>query len=515
MRFKKLLLLCGSLLSINTYAADAPKKNILFIAFDDLKPALGCYGDTSVKSPNIDQLASRGITFTNAHCQQAVCGPSRASIMSGLYPDTTRVWDLKTKWRDMNPDIISIPQFFKDQGYETVATGKIFDYRSVDNMNDMDAQSWTIPFNAKAFHGPLSSSEGYANPETKLAQKRFKEKLAKTSTPPEKASIIANEWGINKKPYFEVEESTHDESYADGKIKNHALELLDQLANKEKPFFLGVGFKKPHLPFNAPKKYWDLYDPEKLELAPFQQKAKNDANWGYHGFGELRMYTPIPVSGPLDKATQRNMIHGYYACVSYVDTLFGQILNKLEALEIADDTIVILWGDHGWHLGDHGLWCKHTNLEQATRSPLIIFDPSMAKKGLKSASPVEFTDVFPTLVDLAGYEVPTHLQGKSLKPIYEDPEYLVREAALSQFPAGKKHMAYSIRSKRYRYIEWEKKNFYEDQISKAIVHQQLFDYETDPLETVNLAKDPKYKEVLASMVQLMNEKRTKGYIISK
>ena len=511
---KNLFLSTCALVVGMSFTAEA-KKNIIFVAFDDLKPILGCYGDKMVKSPNIDKLAQQGITFTNAHCQQAVCGPSRASIMSGLYPDTTQVWDLKTKWRDINPDILSIPQFFKNQGYETAGTGKIYDYRSVDSMKEMDAPSWTIPFDQNPFHGPLGKTQGYAKPETALEQKRFKEKLAETNTPPAKAALIANEWKINSKPFYECETNTTDDSYADATIVKHGLELMETLAKKDKPFFLGIGFKKPHLPFNAPKKYWDLYDESDIELHPFQQKARDGGGMGYHNFGELRMYTPIPVSGPLDEATQRKMIHGYYACVSYVDALFGQILDKLEALQIADNTIVVVWGDHGWHLGDHGLWCKHTNLEQATRSPLIIFDPSMSAKGLKASAPVEFVDVFPTLVDLADFEIPSHLQGKSLKPIYEDPEFSVREAALSQFPAGQKIMGYSIRTKRYRYSEWEEKHFMSDKKARGFFNPLLFDYEKDPMETVNLANDPAYAEVLKEMKQLMAEKREAAYIISK
>ena len=435
------------------------KKNILFIAVDDLKPNLGCYGDDFAISPNIDKLAEEGTIFTNNQCQQAVCGPSRASLLTGYRPDRTKVWDLHTLIRDKNPDIVTLPQYFKQHGYETTGTGKIFDPRSVDDK--LDEPSWSIPY----------------------------------------SDIHGSRWMVSSDHVSTESSEIAEEEYTDGLIAAKGMELMENLANGTKPFFLAVGFKKPHLPFVAPKKYWDLYNRDSVQIAAFQKHAKNSPSYVYNNGGELRNnYVDIPKSGniPIDK--QKELIHGYYACVSFIDAQVGKLLDKLEAFGLKDSTIIILWGDHGWHLGDHAQWTKHTNFEQATRAPLIITVPGI-QGGKTGSSPSEFVDIFPTLCELAGIEIPSDRAGTSLLPILNNQGTRVKDYAVSQFKKGG-YEGYTIRTDRYRYTEWLDLDYRKGikPYSKDIVHdRELYDYIKDPLETKSLIYDENYQSVLDSM----------------
>lgn len=435
--------MCSTLFSAN-------KPNILFIAVDDLKPELGAYGNTQVKSLSIDKLAQYSTVFTNAHCQWAVCGPSRASLMTGLYPESTGVMDLKTPMRSVNPDILTLPQHFKNSGYFTAATGKIYDPRCVDGRVKDDEASWSIPYKTLDY-GKIKLKDG----------KRFA-----------LAPDIA------------------DEDLTDGQILLNGLELLDQAQKQEKPFFLAVGFKKPHLAFVAPKKYWDLYDRESLILPQFRDKAEGASEYGWHDSNELRSYDGIPKKGPIPMELQKEAYHGYLACVSYIDALVGRLLQDLEKRNLKDNTIVVLWGDHGFHLGDHDMWGKHTNLEQATRSPLIISIPG--QKAEQSNTPAELMDIFPTLCDAAGLEVPEVLQGDSLLAVIQGKEKQHQNGAISFFKS-KGAKGYSYRTIQYRYIEWIKSNQVE-----AI---ELYDYQNDPEEKVNLANNPEYAELITELKQ--------------
>ena len=439
----------------------AVKPNVLFIAIDDLKPMMGCYGDREIKTPNIDRLAKSGLVCMNNHCQKAVCGPSRASLLTGMRPDYTKVWDLKTRMRDVNPDILTIPQYFKQNAYTSIGMGKILDYRCCDGYSTQDKVSWSKPF--------MQVEDG---------------KYALKKTDPD-----------NKKPSIECADVS-DNDYFDGRLADKAVEVIEGLSKSDVPFFLAVGFKKPHLPFTAPKKYWDMYDREQFKIHPFQERSKNAPDIGYHNFSEMRNgYSDIPKEGDLSVEKQLELIHGYHASVSFVDAQVGKVLDELKRRRLAENTIVVLWGDHGWHLGDHGLWCKHTNFEQATRSPLIFRAPGIKAKG-KTSSPTEFIDIFPTLCELSGLPVPSHLQGVSLKPLFGNPEKVLKEAAVSQFQCGSKIMGYAFRDRRYRYLVWQKKKFYEGEIGGPIHAEVLYDYEKDPMETVNVAKEPEYKEVV-------------------
>lgn len=488
-----------------TGQSDRP--NILFIAVDDLKPMLGIYGDTTIQTPNIDRLGAAGTVFTNAHCQQAVCGPSRASLLTGKLPDTIKVWDLKTKIRPNNPGIQTLPEFLKNQNYETAAVGKIFDPRSVDGRVKHDANSWSISY-IPSWNIPKDASagknvQGYFNPGTLAAGAAA---AAAGISDYGEVTAFLKEQGAT--PAFESVE-VPDDAYDDGAFTAHALNLMDRMAAGNKPFFLAVGYKKPHLPFNAPTTYWNLYDRASIDLAPFQERAEGTPSLAYHDGNELRSYSGIPKQGPLPEDLQRDLIHGYMACVSYIDTLIGRLLDGLEERGLAENTIVVLWGDHGWHLGDHGLWCKHSNFEQATRSPLILTAPGKPA-GQISAAPVELMDLFPTLTDLAGLETPQDLQGTSLRPILADASATVKPAARSQFPRGRL-MGYALRTDRYRYVAWVVAPTKQGAPAGTdIQHEELYDYEVDALETRNLATAPEYANTLNQLRALFQQGYAQG-----
>jgi arylsulfatase A-like enzyme len=500
--------------SAGTEKKNIEKPNILFIAIDDLKPILGCYGDTLVKTPNMDKLAARGMVFVQNYCQQAVSGPTRASLMTGKRPDYTKVWDLKTRMRDVNPDILTIPEYFKQQGYISAGIGKIYDPRCIDNYKDQDKPSWSIPYfdvpDQYYYNNQPPAFDYYQNPETRKEVKKFLD--------------IAKEQGIkgNKLRSFvlsHVMPSTEcmdlpDNAYVDGAAADRAVNILADLAGEKKPFFFAVGFHRPHLPFVVPKKYWDLYTRDEMPLAKFQEHAKNSPEIAYTNSFELRSYTDIPPLASftdlkinrigLPENEQKKLIHGYYASVSYADAQVGKVLHALDSLGLEKNTIIVLWGDHGWHLGDHDLWCKHTNFEQAARAPLLISVPGM-KPG-KTNSLTEFVDIFPTLCDLSNLKTPANLDGKSLLPLIKKPESSIMEYAVSQFP-HEGSMGYSIRTERYRLTYWMKKGFRSSSpfSNDLIVAKELYDYKTDPLETVNVVNDKKYSKTVVMMEAFMSE----------
>jgi iduronate 2-sulfatase len=510
-------------LCMTTLRAQEKKLNVLFIAVDDLKPVLGCYGEKLVKTPNIDRLAKRGTIFMMNYCQQAVSGPTRASLMTGRRPDYTKVWDLATKMRDVNPDILSMPQYFISKGFQTAGIGKIYDPRCVDD--DLDKQSWSIPYyKGSDIYFPKSTGKpemGYQLAETKALINKFRSEGQKKGF---KGSELTDFVGKNVKPSVECAD-VPDNAYFDGANALHARDILVQLSKGSKPFFLAVGFLKPHLPFVAPKKYWDLYKRNEMPLAPFREKAKNGPDIGYHTAAELYAYSDIPplasfsdqkvgMDLPVDK--QKELIHGYYAATSYTDAQLGIILNTLDSLGLSKNTIIVLWGDHGWHLGDHNLWCKHTNFEQATHAPLLISSPDI--KPSVTYSPSEFVDIFPTLCDLLDLNIPTDLDGKSLVPVMKDPAKSVKDFAVSQYPRpGNKienarlgwskgeYMGYSIRTQQYRYTVWMKDFFRTDKPFKKemIASSELYDYKKDPNETINVVNEKEYASVSRDMYNNM------------
>jgi iduronate 2-sulfatase len=431
----------------------AEKPNILFIAVDDLKPALGCYGDKTVLTPHIDRMAARGTVFTKAYCQWPVCGPSRASLMTSLRPEANGVMDLKTNVRAKDPNVLTLPQHFMAHGYTTAGCGKIYDPRCVDNKKDCDKPSWSIPFVVPKSTGVGETEHGDGTP-------------------------------------FAASPDSTDAEQTDGQIALTGIGLMKKLAADNKAFFLAVGFKKPHLPFIAPKKYWDLYQREKLPLAQHQGGIANDSSYAMHDSPEFRSFGGVPKEGAISEATAREAIHGYYACVSFIDAQIGLLMQQLDELKLTENTLIVLWGDHGFHLGDHSMWGKHSTLEAAARVPLIIIPP--AGSAMKqNTSPVEFTDIFPTLCTLSALPVPSQLQGRSLEPLMTGKASSVREGALTVFK-NKGASAYSYRTARYRYTEWINK-------FGKVAATDLFDYETDPLETKNLATDPAQAAVIEKL----------------
>ena len=516
-----LLFISTLLISGGLAAQPVSKPNVLFIAADDLKPLLNCYGETGMKTPNIDRLAKMGTVFLNNYCQLAVCAPSRTSIMTGQRPDYTRVWDLKTMMRDMNPDILTMPQYFRQQGYVTSGIGKINDNRAVDKQQD--APSWSVPYEfvtpndyAKGYKPPRNNY--YQAPETlKLLDEVERRADAKRLAGKDRSDYLNK----NRGPAVESAEIPND-AYSDGAVANRAVATLAQLAQNKQPFFYAVGFIRPHLPFVAPKKYWDMYDPAAIKLADYQQFAKNSPEFAYQPSEELTNaylqtngerypegYAPKPAD------MQRELIRGYYASVSYMDALVGQLLDALEQQGLAKNTIVVLWGDHGWHLGDHGIWCKHTNFEQATRAPLLIAAPSY-KGGQKVAGFSEFVDVFPTLTDLMGLKTPDGLAGKSLVPMLKNPAVIIKKYAQSQYPRQNKEaapnsnghlMGYALRTERYRYVAWFAQDFASSKILPTAkpVAVELYDYQKDPNETVNVTNDAAYRSAAREHRNLLTD----------
>jgi arylsulfatase A-like enzyme len=436
----------------------AARPNILLIAVDDLKPLLGVYGQPQVRSPHIDRMAARGAVFLNAACQFPVCGPSRASLLTGLRPEATGVLDLRTKMRDVRPEVVTLPQHFKQHGYATAGIGKIFDPRCVDSRQQGDAISWTVPYAENPAGGSTQVADG--------------EKGAVTGSP-----------------------DLPDEAFVDGRIAARGIEQLREFARGPAPFFLAVGFKKPHLPFIAPKRYWDLYDRNGLALAPFQEPAADHSGYGYWNSQEIRGYDGVPKEGPFAPALQRELIHGYLACISWVDELVGRLVAELERLQLDRNTLIVLWGDHGFHLGDHGLWGKHTAFEEAVRAPLIVVDPRVGQPR-RVVSPVEFIDIFPTLCELAGLPRPEQLQGLSLAANLHDETRQVRRASTAIYKS-RGAFGYSVRTTRYRYIEWI------DTKDARTVGRDLFDFESDPTGRRNLASDPAHAGVVSELAGLL------------
>jgi arylsulfatase A-like enzyme len=497
------LLLAGPFAAAPAQAnPDGPKKNVLFIAVDDLKPLLGCYGDNIAKTPNIDELAKRGAIFTHSYCQQSVSGPTRASLLTGMCPDRTKVWDLQTLIRDKNPDVVTLPQHMKGSGYETAGIGKIYDPRSVDKKQDKP--SWSSYIKCENFYNPNYGEPAlsyYQDPETKKLYKKYEEEAIAQGVEKRKIRDYIQD---RVRPSVEAA-NVPDDAYMDGAIALGAIDYINS-SKHDKPFFLAVGFKHPHLPFCAPQKYWDLYKRSEMPLAQYRKKAVGSPDFAYHTSPELQAYTDIPslisfsdienAILPDDKA--RELIHGYYAAISYIDAQVGMVVEALRKKGLDKNTVIVLWGDHGWHLGDHGLWNKHTNFEQATHTPLIIVDPSI--KPSKVDAPVEFLDIYPTLCDLTGVSKPSHLDGTSVVELMKNPndQKSHKKYAVSQYPRNNKLMGYSIRDSRYRYtvwVEWKNKvsNFSN---VKAV---ELYDYDKDPLETKNLVKEKGYQKALKQM----------------
>ena len=459
-------------------SADSPP-NVLFIAADDLRLELNCYGQTHVQSPNFDRLASEGILFDRAYCQQAVCHPSRASLMTGKLPDTLGITNLSTDLRVAAPEVVTLPQHFRQHGYVAESYGKIFHNG---HGHHGDPGSWSVPPHR------FGNGQQYMLKENREARRLNREKLAKA----EAAGRRLN--GPKNGPAFESARDAYA-GYSDGAMMQNARRGLKRLAAGSQPFLLAVGFAKPHLPFNAPEEFWSLYERKNLRLPgnPFPPVGAPD--FALHTNGELRSYSGIPRQGDVGDELTMELRHGYYACVSYIDKLLGDLLRDLDELELRERTIIVFWSDHGFKLGEHSLWHKHTNFELDCRVPFIISAPGY-RSGRRTGALVELLDIFPTLCDLAGLPNPGDLEGTSLRPILEDTKAAVRPFARSQYPRGRV-MGYAIKTDRYRYVEWTNTK------SGEVVAKELYDHFSDGEENLNQAENASYQSELPRLSALV------------
>jgi iduronate 2-sulfatase len=485
--------------ALSAQAANRP--NVLFVAVDDMRPEIGCYGNPEIHTPNFDAFAKTGTTFLKAYCQAAVCAPSRASVMTGLRPDTTRVWDLRGKFRMNMPDVVTIPQHFHKFGYHTVSMGKIFHNHMPDRVSfdEPDLRP------AKYMTSELIDRE----PESFYHDEELNRELAEVRKRrlAENPNRYADGWA-----YGVATESfdAPDNQFYDGAQTDLAIEKMRELKAEDKPFFLALGYYRPHLPFVAPKKYWDLYERDKLSLADNPYLPKNSPVMAMNSMYELRgcydlEFVKHPSEFSLDEATARRLKHGYYASVSFVDACFGKLMQGLEELGLADNTIVVLWGDHGWKLGEHNSWCKQTNYDIDVRVPLMVRIPNHPSSGARTESLVELVDLYPTLCDVAELPVPPEMEGMSFKPLLYEPKQTWKSAVFSQFhrapkitPDRGRYMGLSMVTDRYHYVEWRTWNHIEG-IAGEVKAVELYDHQTDPDENLNIAGDPSRKSVVDNL----------------
>ena len=500
------------------FSALLAKPNVLFIAIDDLRPELGCYGSPIAQSPHLDELAKEGMRFDRSYCQQAICSPSRASLMTGARPDQIGVIENTAYFRELNPEVVTLPQHFISHGYETVYCGKIYHGRMTDEGHSWSRKAAYDQCSVERTHLP----GGYALAENQKLWASNKEKMLAQYGQQGSGGLVHG-------PAYESAE-VPDHAYSDGYSTQLAIATLrDHLEKKPRqPLFLALGFKKPHLDFVAPKKYWDLYDREKIKLSQQSGAPIAGAATGLHASFELRTRHGIPKKGPIGPELAQTLLHGYYACVSYVDAQIGLMLEALEEAGVRDNTVIVVWGDHGWHLGDMGIWGKATNYEIATRVPLIVWTPTMQARGQHSEALVELVDIYPTLCELTNLPVPEHLAGESFASLLDDPKEEGKEYAVSQFPnpalrewaanplspgmrqtffgplieaveerikrqQGKlwdrelfeNHlMGYSLRTNRHRLVAWlDYRNVHAEPL-----FLELYDHAKDPRESQNIAK---------------------------
>lgn len=450
--------------------------NVLLITIDDLRPQLGCYGDRYARTPNIDRLAARGTVFERAYCQQALCGPSRSSFLTGLRPETLGIYDIETHFRSKVPDVVTLPQYFKNHGYYTRGFQKVFHLAGFDpeigNLNDPPSWSEELYLPRKPHYGP----EGQRVLDEAYARIRAAGGKPGYTNLPRSFAVEAPEVG--------------DEDLADGDVAREALATLRRV--KDRPFFLAVGFYKPHLPFVAPKRYWDLYDERALELPRNQHPPDGTPEWVVPGWNELGSYVGMPKHGPMPPELGRRLLHGYLASISYVDALVGGLLGELDRLGLRGNTVVTLLGDNGFQLGEHGAWAnKHSNFETSARVPLIVSAPGQRRAGARSKALVELVDLYQTLAVCCGLPAPESLEGSSLRPLLDEPARPWKRAAFSLHPRGKR-MGRSARTERYRYTEWALPGQRPDTF-------EFYDHSTDPGENVNLAAASGYRKTLDQM----------------
>jgi iduronate 2-sulfatase len=473
MKLKKTFPMAGSLLlsSVSAVAAADSKPNILFICIDDLRPQLGGCGNEQMKTPNMDRLAGQGVLFERAYCQFAICGPSRASVLSGMRPETSGIQDNVASFRAKLPNAVSLPQVFRKNGYHTVGMGKIFHH-----MANTDPVSWDrwVDIHGRGYF----SNENIALQEKRRAELAVREAAGETFLPHQKYVLTVG-------PFSEAADAD-EHLYPDGQLADRAVQVLREIRHDKQPFFLAVGFLKPHLPFVVPKKYWDLYNPDDFELPENRDFPDGSPDWHTHNSFELRSYFDVPKQGAIPADILRRAIHGYYAACSFADAQVGRVLNELTALGLADNTVVVLWGDNGFHLGEDGIIGKDTNFEAAARCPLIVRMPGTEPQ--RTDRLVELVDIFPTLCEAAGIDAPAQCDGQNL---FSEP-WKTAAFTMNERKWAHPNSGYAMRTDRYRYVRWLNE-------SGETVSEELYDYQKAPEETVNLVSDPEYRSELKKL----------------
>lgn len=478
--FRSLLFAALILITTDPTVRAEEKRNVLFVVADDLRADLGCYG-SAAKTPNLDALAARGVRFERAYCQQAVCNPSRSSFLTGKRPDTLHLWSNGTHFREKNPDVTTLPQRFKESGYETRGIGKIF--HNWHTQEKGDRRSWSADeFLHYANHGDDKPD-------------------VKGELSPNLALDIGRDYG--SVPMCERRD-VPDDAYYDGRVAAEAVKVLGEL--KDKPFFLAVGFWKPHAPFNAPKKYWELYDPTKL--APFDPARPKDAPAvAFHDNREIFGIPPKQIKPTAAQVAE--MRHGYFANISYMDEQVGKVLKALDDHKLNDNTVIVFVSDHGYHIGEHGLWAKTSCFEFDARVPLIIAAPKVMAAGRATPALADLVDLFPTLTELCGLKAPAGLDGVSLVPVLADPAKTLKSAAFTQHPRPAYFdrtergvpdaMGYSVRTARGRYTEWR------DWTTGKLRAAEYYDHTRDPNELTNQLDQAKDSEALKAARQALHE----------
>jgi iduronate 2-sulfatase len=472
------LLVAAALHAITVPAAEPLKRNVLFIVADDLRTELGCYG-SAAKTPHLDALAKRGVVFERAYCQQAVCNPSRSSFLCGRRPDALRLWNNGTHFRELNPDAVTLPEHFKANGFTARCVGKIF--HNWHTKEKGDRRSWSAD---EFLH--------YANHGDDKPQ-------VKGDLPESQAKL--SDWNYGATTVTECRD-VPDEAYYDGRVAAEAVRVLKEV--KDKPFFLAVGFWKPHAPFNAPKKYWDLYDRAKLpKLDPARPKDAVDI--AFHDSREILLVPPKTRTPTAEQAAE--MRHGYFANISFMDAQVGKVLAALDELKVRENTVVVFVSDHGYHIGEHTQWGKTSCFEYDARVPLIVATPDGKPGTTKSLA--ELVDLFPTLTDVCGLKSSDKLDGVSLAPVLKDTSKGVKEVAFTQHPRPAYYdrtesklpdaMGCSVRTPTHRYTEWRG---WKD---GKLIGAELYAHDTDPAELTNLANSPDSAAVLKTVRQALHK----------
>ena len=444
------------------------KQNILFIGVDDLRPLLNSYGNNQMHTPNLDKLASEGVQFNQAYVNIAVCGASRASILTGLRGSLNRFYHYYSKAETDVPNVTTLPQIFKKNGYRTASFGKI-SHHANDNRDDWDD------------FGNFREQSDYQNKESIIKQKN--------------STKIVPHSGKNAGPAFEYADVS-DESYNDGKLTEAVIKQLEKYKNSKQPFFLAVGYVSPHLPFIQPTKYGDLYEKSDLVFSKQRTPPVNAPPRSIaHDWTELRNgYTDIPSDGPVSAQMEEDLIKSYYASVSYTDAMVGKLINALESFGFKDNTTIVFWSDHGFFLGEHGMWCKHHTFQEAIHVPLIISSPGM-KKNIKTNSMVEYIDLYPTLCEIVGIEAPKYLHGKSFKKILENPEHETKKEIYSRY-----HTLEVVQDKKFSYHEVLHRD-------GSVRYNMLFDMINDKNQYFNIAENPENKYIVEMYSKKLKEMR--------